>query len=252
MIPKIIHYCWYGKGAYNETIEKCIASWQEKLPDYTIKKWDETNTPFDKLPFLKLLYKQKKWSFISDFVRLYAIYSEGGVYLDTDIEMLKPFGDLLKEKSFVGFQGSITEEKYPLNSAVIGGEKGNAFILDCIKETERKQRLHFNAMGGPPIVSKVLKEYGLVSYEKQHLNGVLLLPVQYFFPFGWNEEYTDACIKPETICIHWWEDSWGNTTKGAAYYVDSFKRKAEKLPLLSLNYLKYFKNKESFYLINSL
>ena len=77
MIPKIIHFCWYGKGEYNETIKKCIASWEEKLPDYTIKRWDETNTPFDKLPFLRLLYKQKKWSFITDYVRLYSIYKEG-------------------------------------------------------------------------------------------------------------------------------------------------------------------------------
>jgi mannosyltransferase OCH1-like enzyme len=87
---------------------------------------------------------------------LYSIYKEGGIYVDTDIEMVTTFDDLLKEKSFVGFQGRLESEKYPLNSAVIGGEKGNEFILDCIKVTEEKQRLNFNAMGGPPIVSKVL------------------------------------------------------------------------------------------------
>ena len=252
MIPKIIHFCWYGPGKYNETIKRCIASWEEKLPDYTIKKWDETNTPFEKLPFLRLLYKQKKWSFITDYVRLYSIYKEGGIYVDTDIEMVTTFDDLLKEKSFVGFQGRLESEKYPLNSAVIGGEKGNEFILDCIKVTEEKQRLNFNAMGGPPIVSKVLFNYGLNEYKKQYLNNVLLLTTEYFFPFGWNEKYTKNCIKPETICIHWWEDSWGNKKKGFSYLLDSLKRKMIKLPLLIKNRIKYLIHKEKFYHINSL
>ncbi|MCD8429779.1 hypothetical protein LNJ06_06290 [Tenacibaculum finnmarkense genomovar ulcerans] len=250
MIPKTIHFCWYGKGEYNETIKKCIASWEEKLPDYTIKKWDETNTPFDKLPFLKLLYKQKKWSFITDYVRLYAIYKEGGIYVDTDIEMVKTFDSLLNEKSFVGFQGTLESEKYPLNSAVIGGEKGNEFILDSIKATEEKQRLHFNAMGGPPIVSKVLLEYGLKEYKKQHLKDVLLLPIEYFFPFPWGGKFTDDCIKEETLCIHWWEDSWGNKKKGFRYLLDSLKRKLQKLPLIFLNKIKFVLNKQNFYLIN--
>lgn len=250
MIPKIIHFCWYGKGPYNDTIKKCIASWEEKLPDYTIKKWDETNTPFDKLPFLKLLYKQKKWSFISDYMRLYSIYNEGGVYLDTDIEIIKPFGELLNEKSFIGFQSKINESKYPLNSAVIASEKGNLFILDCIKETEKKQRLHFNAMGGPPIVSKVLINYGLNEYKKQRINDVLILTTEYFFPFSWEELYTVDCIKKETICIHWWEDSWGNKKKGIKYLVDSFSRKLLKLPLLLKNNLLYVFNKDRFYHIN--
>ena len=195
MIPKNIHFCWYGKGEYNETIKKCMASWKEKLPDYTIKKWDETNTPFDKLPFLKMLYNQKKWSFITDYVRLYALYKEGGIYLDTDIEVIKSFDNFLNEKAFVGFQTKLEESKYPLNSAVIGSEKGNKFILDCIKITEKKQRLSFNAMGGPPIVSKVLLGYGLKDYKKQYLNNVLLLTTEYFFPFAWNEKFTDECIK---------------------------------------------------------
>lgn len=252
MIPKTIHFCWYGKGEYNETIKKCIASWEEKLPDYTIKKWDETNTPFDKLPFLKLLYKQKKWSFISDYIRLYSIYTEGGIYLDTDIEIVKPFGELLSEKSFVGFQSTLEGSKYPLNSAVIGSEKGNEFVLDCIKETERKQRLNFNAMGGPPIVSKILFSYGLKLYKKHKLKEVLLLPMPYFFPFSWDESYTESCIKPETICIHWWEDSWSSKKKGIKYLIDSLKRKLQKLPLLLNNRLSYLFNKSNFYLINKI
>lgn len=250
MIPKKIHFCWYGKGDYNDVIKKCIASWEKQLPDYQIKKWDETNTPFDKFPFLKLLYKQKKWSFITDYIRLYSIYTEGGIYLDTDIEILKDFGNLLNEDAFVGFQTNLKDSKYPLNSAVIGAVKNNPFILDCLKATEKKQRLQFNAMGGPPIVSGVLYSYGLAAYKKQYLNNVLLLPTDYFYPFSWDETFTEACITENTICIHWWEDSWKNKKKGFTYYVDSIKRKLEKTPLILKNKIKYLFSSSNFFLID--
>ncbi|SHI46983.1 Glycosyltransferase sugar-binding region containing DXD motif-containing protein [Arenibacter nanhaiticus] len=250
MIPKKIHYCWYGQGKMNDTLQKCIASWHEKLPEYEIIKWDETNTPFHKFPFLKLLYKQKKWSFITDYVRLYSIYTQGGIYLDTDIEILKDFGALLNEKAFVGFQTNLEDSIYPINSAVIGSEKGNSFVLDCLKETEKKQRLQFNAMGGPPIVSKVLIEnYGLDTYKEQLLNGVKLLPTSYFYPFSWEETYTKDCIKPETICIHWWQDSWKNKKKGFKYILDSFNRKLQKTPVMLKDKLHYLLDKKSFFYI---
>jgi mannosyltransferase OCH1-like enzyme len=247
MIPKKIHFCWYGNGDYNDVIKKCINSWTEKLPEYEIKRWDETNTPFDKLPFLKLLHKQKKWSFISDYMRLYSVYTEGGIYLDTDIEILKNFEDLHYEEAFIGFQTRLGENKYPLNSAVLGAVKKNPFLLDCIKATERKQRLNFNAMGGPPIVTSVLHNYGLQTYKKQHLNNVLLLPIEYFYPFAWYEKFTPECITQNTICIHWWEDSWVNKRKDASYYLDSIKRKAEKLPLIISAYLKFYITPDKFY-----
>lgn len=246
MIPKKIHFCWYGNGEYNDVIKKCIHSWTEKLPDYEIKKWDESNTPFGEFPFLKLLYKQKKWSFISDYMRLYSIYTEGGIYLDTDIEILKPFGELHNEKAFIGFQEKL-EAKYPLNSAVIGAEEKNQFVLDCIKATEIKQRLNFNAMGGPPIVSSVLKKYGLNTYKKQHLKNILLLPTDYFYPFSWSEKFTPDCITENTICIHWWEDSWVNKKKNLSYYTNSFKRKLEKIPLIIYSRLKLFCVPDKFY-----
>ncbi|SNZ00283.1 glycosyltransferase family 32 protein [Flagellimonas pacifica] len=249
MIPKKIHFCWYGHGPYNDTINKCIASWKTKLPDYTIKKWDETNTPFDKFPFLRILYKQKKWSFITDYMRLYSIYTEGGIYLDTDIEILKDFGKLLEEEAFVGYQTTLEESKYPFNSAVVGSTPKNLFIKECIKETERKQRLKYNAMGGPPIVSKVLiQDYGVNQYKDQTINGVKLLTKDYFFPFSWMEEYSPECITENTVCIHWWEESWTVKKKNLSYYVDSVKRKLQKTPTILGNRLKYNINEKGFYL----
>jgi len=252
MIPKIIHFCWYGPGKYNGTIKRCIASWEEKLPDYTIKKWDETNTPFEKLPFLRLLYKQKKWSFITDYVRLYALYKEGGVYMDTDIEILKRFDVLHEEEAFTGFQTDMGSSPFPIAAGIIGAKKGNDFILDCIKETEEKQRLKFNGMGGPPILTKVLLNYGLTQYKTQRIKNVLVLERKYFYPFYITEEFTNECIEEDTICIHWWQDSWGNKQKGVKYLLDSLKRKAVKTPLLIKDSLIYLNNKEKFYHINSL
>jgi mannosyltransferase OCH1-like enzyme len=249
MIPKKIHFCWYGKGAYNDVLKKCILSWKEKLPDYEIKKWDESNTPFDKFPFLKLLYKQKKWSFISDYIRLYSIYTEGGIYLDADIEVLKKFDDLLENKVFIGFQTDLTNMKSPINSAVVGAVKGNAFILDSLKETEKKQRLQFNAMGGPPIVSKVLFSYGLNIYKLQEINGVKVYPTEYFYPLPWKVNFEEApnYVTKNSYCIHWWQESWTTKKHDYKYYLDSLLRKIEKLPLLINSRLKYTFNNKSFY-----
>jgi len=254
MIPKKIHYCWYGKGTFNDILKKCFASWKEKLPDYEIKKWDESNTPFDKLPFLELLYKQKKWSFISDYIRLYAVYTEGGIYLDTDIEVLKKFDDLLTNKCFLGFQTDMNNQKTPLNAAVLGAEKENRFVLDCIKETEKKQRLQFNAMGGPPIVSKVLMEYGLKEYKVQEINQVKVFTTEYFYPLPWKTNFDEAekYITKNSYCNHWWQESWTSKKHDLNYYVDSINRKLQKLPLLISSRLKYALNRESFYYIDKL
>lgn len=254
MIPKKIHYCWYGKGSYNEVLKKCIASWENKLPDYEIKKWDESNTPFDKLPFLRLLYKQKKWSFISDYIRLFAVYTEGGIYLDTDIEVIKKFDYLLDNEAFIGFQEATSSTRTPINAAVLGANKKNQFVLDCIKETEKKQRLQFNAMGGPPIVSKVLFKYGLKTYKLQEINDVKVFPTEYFYPLPWKTDFKEApkYITKNSYCIHWWQESWTSKKHDFKYYVNSIQRKLQKLPLLVTARLKFFFNKKSFYHIDKL
>ncbi len=254
MIPKKIHYCWYGNGAYNEVLKKCIASWKQQLPDYEIIKWDESTTPFNKLPFLKRLYKQKKFSFISDYMRLYSVYKEGGIYLDTDIEVLKSFDLLLQNDAFVGFQTKHVFQKSPLNSAVIAATKGNPFILECIKETEKKQRMEFNAMGGPPIVSKVLLSYNLKEYGLQEINNVKLFPVDYFFPLPPKVNFDEAekYITENSYCIHWWQESWTVKKRGLKHYIKSFSIKLKKLPFLILDKLKYKINEASFYYINKI
>lgn len=250
MIPKIIHFCWYGGGAYSETIKKCIKSWETLLPDYEIRRWDETNTPFDQMPFLKVLFKQKRWAFIADYVRLYAIFKYGGIYFDTDVEAIKTFDSLLSEKAFIAFQTEIGASKFPFNTAVVGCEKGNLFVEDCLKETEKLQRMNYHPMAAPNVSSAVLLEkYGVKTYATQRLDEVLVLTKDYFYPFSWMETYHESCLTDNTLAIHWWEDSWGNKKKNLAYYWTSISRKIQRTPLIISSRIAYaMQSEEDFYL----
>ena len=123
MIPKIIHYVWVGHNPKSKLIQECIATWKEKLPDYQFIEWNEDNFDVESVRFTKEAYEAKKWAFVSDYVRLYALFSEGGIYLDTDNELLKSMDAFLSNQMFTGF-----ESKDSPVTAVIGAEKGNAII----------------------------------------------------------------------------------------------------------------------------
>ncbi len=100
MIPKVIHYIWFGKGKKNELIEGCMKSWKKYCPDYEIKEWNEDNFDINSNQYVKEAYDNKKWAFVSDYVRLYALYNEGGVYLDTDCELLGNIDEFLANNAF--------------------------------------------------------------------------------------------------------------------------------------------------------
>ena len=106
MIPKIIHYCWFGHGEMPDLAQKCIASWHKYMPDWDFKLWNEDVFDVSIVPYTKEAYEAKKFAFVSDYVRLWALFKEGGLYLDTDVEVFKSFDDLLKYNAFAGFEGS--------------------------------------------------------------------------------------------------------------------------------------------------
>ena len=108
MIPKIIHYCWFGKGAMPELVERCTASWHTHMPDWEFKAWNEDNFDINTAPrYVQEAYAAKKYAFVSDYVRLWALEREGGVYLDTDVEVLRSFEPLLSDIAFVGLEESL-------------------------------------------------------------------------------------------------------------------------------------------------
>ncbi len=122
MIPKKIHYVWVGGNEKPKDIQRCINSWSKHLSDYEIKEWNETNFDINSNPFVKSAYEAKKWAYVSDYIRMWAIYCEGGVYLDTDNLVVDSIDDLLQDQAFVGFEN----EEYPF-TACFGAVKGHNF-----------------------------------------------------------------------------------------------------------------------------
>lgn len=133
MIPKKIHYVWFGRGEKDERTKHCIETWKKYLPDYEIIEWNEDNFDINYNDFTKQAYEQKKWAFVSDVARLYALYTEGGIYMDTDVEVYQSLDKFLNEEGFTGFE----VVHYPA-TATMGSIKGNPVIkmmldyYDCV------------------------------------------------------------------------------------------------------------------------
>lgn len=187
MIPKVIHYVWLGRGEKNERVKHCIESWRKYLPDYEIKEWNEDN--FDVLgynDFCKEAYENKKWAFASDVVRLYALYKEGGIYMDTDVEVYKPLDEFLNKEGFTGFECV----HYPA-TATMGCEKGNPVIkmmldyYNCIdfKMYEDWRDYIKNEETSTCIYSNILSMLGIDRDKdmEQHIKHFSVYPASYFF-----------------------------------------------------------------------
>ena len=197
-IPKIIHYCWFGDKDLPPLNKACIETWKEHLPDYKLVLWNETNSPVNN--FIKHHLTEKNWAFVSDYVRLYALYTEGGIYLDTDFEVIKPFDALLDTNGFLAYQDSLY-----VNNAIAGSSKGNIFFKDCMDYMIRRHENGDDFHISPIVTTNVLasNQYQLKIYESQ-----------YFYPY--NPYDPDKKIKTmmynmittDTYAIHHWAKSW--------------------------------------------
>ncbi|WP_313581020.1 glycosyltransferase [Chishuiella sp.] len=128
MIPKIIHYCWFGGKDKPSSFEYCLATWRKYLPDYEIKEWNETNFNIsESIEFVKEAYNQKKWAFVSDYVRIYALLNNGGIYMDTDVEVKNNLDEFLIHNFFIGL-----EKEGFVSTALIGSIKNHSILLDMI------------------------------------------------------------------------------------------------------------------------
>lgn len=202
MIPKVIHYCWLSEEKKPRLIRKCMKTWRKVLPDYEIKCWNASNFDLNSVSFVKEAVEMRKWAFASDYIRLYALYTEGGIYLDSDVLVLKRFDKLLEKSFFTGVEtrDKMHSEFFP-ESAIMGAEKGNEFIKLCL---EAYQNRSFVLPDGsrdftpiPTIMLPIMVNYyGWIPSEREMLlrNNAIVLSTNIIANSNYNVN--------ETMCLY--------------------------------------------------
>lgn len=206
MIPKKIHYCWFGRSEKPQMVKRCIESWKKYCPDYEIIEWNEDNFDISQNDYLAYCYQQKKWAFLSDLARLIIIEREGGVYFDTDVELIKNIDSLLKYNAFYGF-----ENKSNVATGLgFGATAHHSSVKNMIQQyygLEVDESGNYPMITCPKLNTLALLEMGLkLNGEKQLLEDILILPVEFMNPY---DDPTGKLIKTtNTISIHWYSKSW--------------------------------------------
>lgn len=206
MIPKTIHYCWFGYGEKSKEIEKYINGWKSILTDYSFKEWNEGNFDVKANLYVREAYEAKKWAFVTDYVRLYALYYEGGIYMDTDVELLKSLNFFLECRAFSGF-----EARESGLTAVMGAEKGMPIIRKLMNYYETNHFIgengKYNLTTNTAITTEYLRKYGLkLNGKKQTIKDFTLFPQYYFCPNTFGMIFGKKPHK--SYAIHHMHSSW--------------------------------------------
>ena len=203
MIPKIIHYCWFGRGEKPKLAQKCIASWKKYMPDYEIIEWNEDNFDVNRNAYTQMCYEQKKYAFLTDYLRLVIVEEQGGIYFDTDVEVLRPFDDLLVHPAFCGFENN----QYANTGEGFGAEPHNPVVQQMLKEYDQLLDGQHGTIGCPILNTEALLKFGLkLNGEKQELTDAVVFPEDFFNP---RNSITGELKKTaNTYSIHWYSASW--------------------------------------------
>lgn len=232
MIPKRIHYCWFGRGEKPKLAKKCINSWKRLCPDYEMIEWNEDNFDLDYNEYTRYCYDQKKWAFLSDYVRLVVVAEQGGIYFDTDVELLKRPDELLQSEAFYGF-----ENEYNVNTGEGFGSEAHHPTILAMKA--KYDEIKPDADGAYPMIvcpalnTQALLPFGLVlDGSRQSIAGAEILPADWLNPY---DDPTGRLNKTaNTVSVHWYSKSW--MSKGTIlrskltkplhriFGVDAFKR----------------------------
>lgn len=208
MISKKIHYCWFGKKELPPKVISCIDSWKKYCPDYEIIEWNEDNYDVFQNAYTSYVYDSKKFAFLSDYARLQIIYQEGGIYLDTDVEVIRSLDELLLHKAFFGF-----ETKQYINTGIgFGAEKNNPVIFRLLDEYKILMDGNHGTIGCPILNTNALLKLGLVQNgEKQIVEGAVIYPIEYFNPY--DDPTGRLNLTNNTYSIHWYTKTWMSKRK---------------------------------------
>lgn len=208
MIPKIIHYCWFGGNPKSEKIQQCIESWKKYCPDFEIIEWNESNAKVYANKFYKNALRKKKYAFVADYVRTKALYEKGGVYLDTDMLILKPIDKLLKYNFFTA-----EEVENRVAYGFFGAAKNHLLIKKMIDYYNQSEFNEFS----PPVITHTFS--AIINKNSISENEMIFSP-SYFYPLTYqnrDEDYTQF-ITNDTYAVHLWEHSWKKKTEESFYY----------------------------------
>lgn len=205
MIPKIIHYCWFGRNPLPELAQKCIASWKKYLPDYEIKEWNENNFDVDIIPYTAEAYAANKYAFVSDYARFWILYKYGGIYFDTDVEVIRPIDDIVAKGNFMGCEtdasGSDAASVAPglgLVKKMLDYYEGRHFVHEAVMR---------NQITVVHIATKVLLDNGMKNVPGiQLVNDVWIYPSEYFCPI--NVKTGRIHVEKNTRTIHHYAGTW--------------------------------------------
>lgn len=211
MIPKVIHYCWFGGTPLPRLAIKCIKSWKKYFPDYEIKEWNESNFDVNIIPYTRDAYLAKKYAFVSDYARFWILYHYGGVYFDTDVEVIRPMDDIIVKGGFMGCEvdqgdnysvnpglGMAVEAHHPIYKQLLEQYVCRSFYLE---------NGNMDLTTVVRITTDVLLRNGLFPCSDiQIIQGIIIYPVDYFNP--WNDALGKLEKTQNTRSIHWYAKTW--------------------------------------------
>lgn len=215
MIPKIIHYCWFGRNPLPASARKCIASWRKYLPDYEIKEWNEDNFDVNSIAYTRQAYEAKKYAFVSDYARFWILYHYGGLYFDTDVEVVADMDEIISRGAFMGIEQGASLDRKPMVAPGLGlgVEAGHVFYHKMLQVYANQSFINPDgSQNNLTIVTYTTRElyaHGMKPYEDvQEVDGIWIYPADYFCPM---DSTTGIITRTKrTVAIHHYDCSWMN------------------------------------------
>lgn len=226
-IPKILHYCWFGGNPKPPLAEKCIRSWKKYCPDYEIREWNEGNFDVSAAPkYVQQAYEARRWAFVTDYVRLKALTEMGGIYMDTDVEVVKPLDEFLKHRAFAGF-----ERVDRVQTGLLACEAGFPLFLDFLAHYDTasflKEDGSVDITTNVEVLTNLCMQRGLVCNDRlQTVDGLTLYPREVFCPVDFDTEKLKRTRK--TVTIHWFAGSWHTEEELEAMRQEKLQQLREK------------------------